>query len=98
MPVRHVVCFRFHPGTTPDQVAAVAAGLRELPGIIPEIVDYHAEPDLGINPTSWDFSVTADFRSEADYLTYRDHPDHQDHIARLVTPITAERAAVQIAL
>ncbi len=50
----------------------MAAGLQELPGLIPEIVDYHAEPDLGINPTSWDFSVTADFADQAGYLTYRD--------------------------
>jgi hypothetical protein len=71
--------------------------LRALPAIIPEIVDYRVGPDLGINPTSWDFAVSADFASEADFLTYRDHADHQAVITDLVLPITAERVAVQFA-
>ncbi len=95
MTMRHVVCFRFNPGTTAEQVIALAQGLEELPGIIPEIVEYRLGPDLGINEASWDFAVCADFASTADYVTYRDHPEHQARIAALVAPITAERVAVQ---
>jgi len=98
MSLRHVVCFRFHPDTTPDQVEALATGLGELPGIIPEIVDYRVGPDVGVNPTSWDFAVTADFSSVADYETYRDHAAHQAAIDAFVTPIAADRTAVQFAI
>ena len=97
MTMRHVVCFRFKAGTTPDQVSALADGLRELPALIPEIADYRVGPDLGLNPTSWDFAVTADFESSEDFLVYRDHPEHQARIASLVVPITEERVAVQFA-
>ena len=97
MTMRHVVCFRFQPGTSTDQVQALADGLRELPGLIPEITDYRVGPDLGINDTSWDFAVSADFASTADFVTYRDHPEHQARIQALVTPITAERVSVQYA-
>lgn len=97
MTLRHVVCFRFHPGTTDDQVDALAEGLRELPGIIPEIAAYHVGPDLGINDTTWDFAVTADFADAGAFLAYRDHPEHQARIQALVVPITAERVAVQFA-
>jgi hypothetical protein len=95
MSMRHVVCFRFEPGTTDDQVAALADGLRELPGLIPEIAAYAVGPNLGINPGTWDFAVTADFASVEDFVVYRDHPEHQARIAAFVVPITAERIAVQ---
>jgi len=95
MTMRHVVCFRFNPDTTTEQVVALAQGLEELPGIIPEIVEYRVGPDLGINEASWDFAVCADFASTADFVTYRDHPEHQARITSLVLPITAERVAVQ---
>ena len=95
MSFRHVVSFRFVEGTTPEQVQAMADGLRELPGIIPEMGTYLMGPDVGINADSWDFTINADFASEADYLTYRDHPEHQARIASLVKPILGERASVQ---
>lgn len=97
MSLRHVVCFRFHPGTTADQVDALASGLRELPALIPEIAAYQVGPNLGINPGTWDFAVTADFASEADFIVYRDHPEHQGRIQQFVVPITDERVAVQFA-
>jgi hypothetical protein len=95
MTMRHVVCFRFHPDTSSEQVEALASGLRELPGIIPEIADYRVGPDLGINEASWDFAVAADFAGPEDFVVYRDHPEHQERIRTLVAPITAERVAVQ---
>jgi hypothetical protein len=97
MSMRHVVCFRFQPDTSSEDVDALAAGLRELPALIPEIADYKVGPDLGINDGTWDFAVAADFGSTDDFLVYRDHPEHQARIQALVLPITAERVAVQYA-
>ncbi|HWJ98817.1 MAG TPA: Dabb family protein [Acidimicrobiales bacterium] len=97
MTMRHVVCFRFQPDTDPGQVDALAAGLRELPAIIPELAAYQVGPDLGIGEGTWDFAVVADFASTDDFAVYRDHPEHQARIQALVLPITAERVAVQYA-
>lgn len=97
MSLRHVVCFRFQPGTTPEQVTALADGLRELPGLIPEIAAYAVGPDVGINEASWDFAVTADFASTDDYVVYRDHPEHVARIEALVLPITEQRVSLQFA-
>jgi len=96
MTMRHVVCFRFKPDTTTEQVVAMAQALEELPGLIPEIADYRVGPDLGINETSWDFAVCADFASTEDYLTYRDHPEHVARIQAVVLPLVDERASVQL--
>lgn len=97
MPLRHLVLLRFHPGTSPEQVAAIATALRTLPGQIPELGTYLVGPDLAISDGTYDFGIAADFASQADYETYRDHPAHQAVIHELIAPLVAERAAVQYA-
>ena len=98
MAIRHAVLFKFKDDATAEQIAAMAAGLSRLPGLIPELTAYHFGVDAGINDTSWDFAVTADCGSVDDYLTYRDHPDHQALIRDVIMPIVAERVSVQFTL
>ena len=98
MPIRHVVILTFNEGTTTDQIDALTTGLRELPGLIPELLDYHVGPNAGIDPGTADFAIIANFASAADYAVYRDHAEHQARIRDLVRPIVAERRAVQFEL
>lgn len=93
--LRHVVVFRWHPGTTSEQVAAVTAALRALPAEIGELAAYHVGADAGINEGNHAYAVVADFATAEDYLAYRDHPAHQAVIRDLIAPLVAERAAVQ---
>ncbi len=93
--VRHVVCFRWHEGTTPEQVDEVAVALRELPGLIPEIHSFSCGPDVGDNAGNWDFAVVAEFDSIDDQTIYRDHPEHKRVITDFIAPIRADRAVVQ---
>lgn len=95
MPIHHVVQFRFHEGTDPQAIDELATSLRNLPGLIPEIANYVLGPDLGLNDTNWDFALSADFASVDDFETYREHPEHQAVLRDRITPITAERHAVQ---
>jgi hypothetical protein len=97
MSLRHVVVFRFRPGTPAEAVDRLASSLRELAVTLPEIAEYRVGTDLGVNPASWDFAVSADFADEHGYLAYRDHPEHQAIIREQVEPIVAERASVQFA-
>ena len=93
--IRHVVCFRWNEGTSPDQVDEVAAALRALPATIPEIRSFRCGADVGVNDGNWDFAVVADFDSIDDQTTYRDHPAHQRVITEHIAPIRSDRAAVQ---
>jgi len=95
---RHIVLLRWVDDATDEQKADVEAGLRELPGIIPEIRSYVMGADAGINPESYSFGVVADFDSAEDYVVYRDHPEHRKVIAERIAPILAERAAIQCAV
>lgn len=96
--IRHTAIFRWLEGTTPEQVAAVAAGLRALPDQIPSIRAYDVGPDLVLGEGRWDFAVVADFDDAAGYHEYVDHPAHQAVANELIAPIRAERAHAQIAL
>jgi hypothetical protein len=95
--IRHMVLFRWKEGTTAEQVEAVSAALRTLPGLVPEIRHYSFGKDVGVNPGTFDYGVTALFDSVDGYLAYRDHPEHQRIVQQLVMPNVAERAACQFA-
>jgi hypothetical protein len=73
----------------------VAAALRELQELIPEIRSFKCGPDVGVNPGDWDFAVVAALDSIDDPTIYLDHPEHQRVITDLIAPIRADRAAVQ---
>ncbi len=87
MTVRHVVVFRFHPGTPPQPIEELRAELAAFGPSLPEVRSYEVGVDLGVNSASWDFAVSATF----------DDTEHQRIIRELVEPIVVERASVQFA-
>lgn len=95
---RHVVLFTFAEGTTTRQKAEVAERLSQLPDRIPQIRSYSVGFDAGINPGNHQFAVVAEFADRRAYEVYRDHPEHRAVIDELITPILADRAAVQYEL
>jgi Stress responsive A/B Barrel Domain len=95
---RHVVMFTWVEGVTTLQRRTVAERLAGLPAEIPEIRKYSFGDDLGINEGTYDFVVVADFADQDDYLVYRDNPVHRTIIQESITPIVAQRAAVQYEL
>jgi hypothetical protein len=96
MAIRHMVLFKFSDDATDEQVDALAAGLDGMPAAVGKMLLYEHGRDVGANPPSWDYGLVAEFASVDDYLFYRDHADHQALIRDLVTPITVDRAGVQI--
>ncbi|GAA2137153.1 Dabb family protein [Actinomadura napierensis] len=92
---RHVAMFRWAEGTTIGQQEEVAARLRELTGVIPQIRGYSVGLDAGVDPGTYEFIVVADFAGKDDYLVYRDHPTHRAVVEEFVAPLVAERAAIQ---
>jgi hypothetical protein len=93
--IRHVVLFRWKPEVTDEQKHLVAAELGKLPSAIASIRSYVMGADAGINQGNAEFAVTADFDDEPGYLAYRDDPAHREVIATYITPLVAERTAVQ---
>ena len=93
---RHVVVFRFKPGTSDQQVDAIERGLAGLPARLPEMRSYAYGRDLGIREGNGDFAVVAEFDDEAAWLVYQQDEEHRRVIEQLIVPVTAERHAVQL--
>src|SRR5215472_12445752 len=93
--IRHTALFKWTTEATDEQKAAVLAELASLPPIVPSIRGFALGPDVGVATGNFDFAVTADFDDEAGFFAYRDDPVHREIVSRSVTPILAQRVAVQ---
>ena len=96
--IRHTALFKWAADAIDEQKQAAATEVAKLPSIVPSIRAFESGPDAGFNQGNFDFAVTADFDDEAGYLAYRDDPAHREIVQRYVTPIVAQRAAVQYEL
>jgi hypothetical protein len=92
---RHIVLFAWNQEATEEQKAEAAAQVASLPALVPTIRAFAFGADAGINSGNYDFAVTADFDDVAGYLAYRDDPRHREIVAKYLSPIRAERAAIQ---
>ena len=92
---RHVVLFRWQPGTSAAQVAALERVLAALPAEVPRIRAYRFGADAQQTPGNFDFAIVADFDDVEAWRAYVAHPAHQKLVADHIRPLVAERAAMQ---
>ena len=95
MGLRHISLLTFREDTTDDQIDAIVADLRALPGQIPEIRSYVVGTDLGLADGNASLAIVADFDDAAGYEVYRDHTAHQAVATDRIVPVLAGRSAIQ---
>lgn len=85
--VRHVVAFKFKPGTAPEKIKEVVDAFRALKDSIPVIVSL--ESGTNVSPEKLNKGFThcfiLTFRNEKDRDAYLVHPSHQA-FGKLVGP------------
>jgi hypothetical protein len=74
--LRHIVLFKWKPDTSPEQIQETEAGFAGMRDSIKVVRSMHFGPDLDLMEGTYDYAMVADFDSEADWRSYRDHPDH----------------------
>jgi len=95
--ITHIALFRWKPETTPEQIAAISAGLATLPGLIPSLKTYQFGTDIGASgPANMDYAVIATFETIEDFRAYLEHPEHDRVRAAIIRPWIAERSDVQL--
>jgi Stress responsive A/B Barrel Domain len=94
--LRHISCLTWKEGTPPEAVAAVEAGLAELPALIPELRAFSFGPDLGLASGNADFAIVADLDDTDGWRRYQEHPAHQALLVDRIRPILASRTAAQL--
>ena len=91
--IRHIVFFKFKPGTGEAKIAELKEKLGGLPGQIPEILAFEFGEDVIHSPRSYDFALIGSFADLEALDRYQVHPDHQLVIA-LVREISESVVAV----
>ena len=81
----HVVLFKFMPETTGEQAAQLEAGLKSLPPLISEILEFRVGRDVIHSERSYDLGLVSSFADQAALQRYQVHPAHQAVVALVKT-------------
>ena len=81
--LQHVVCMKFKPEVSSDEIDALERALDDLPNRIVEIQTYEFGRDVLHSERSWDFALVSGFANLETMQRYYQHPDHQAVVARL---------------
>jgi len=81
--LRHVVLFRWKPGTSPDKVREIEEAFRALPAKIPQVAGFEWGTDVSVQGFAGGFThcFVVSFASEQDRDIYLPHPDHAAFVA-----------------
>jgi hypothetical protein len=98
---RHVVMFKWNPGTPAETVKEVTDGLTACGRALAVTRSYTCGPDvqtaggLAGAEDRFDFAIVADFDDEAGWRVYDQDPEHNRLRAELIRPLVAHRMTVQ---
>ncbi|MBE6960899.1 MAG: Dabb family protein [Ruminococcaceae bacterium] len=87
--IRHIVMWKFRPGTEEEQKQFLD-GLRGLQGVIPELLKCEVAVAVG---DSYDAVLVSEFASLEALQSYKTDPRHQA-VSALCKSIRTDRAAV----
>lgn len=94
--ITHIVAFRWKPETTAENIAAIAAGLATMPGLVDSIRSYEFGSDIGLSGAgNMDFALVATFDSADGWHAYDENPDHEALRTDVIRPWVAERMVIQ---
>ena len=89
-PLRHVVAFKCAE-CSQAKVDVLGAALSALSTAIPELHTIHFGPDIGLREPGYnmDYTITADFSNQTDYLAFTNHPAYVEVVNELIKPLLA---------
>ena len=88
--IRHIVMWKFRPGTEAEQTRFFE-GLRGLQGVIPQLL--RCEVAVNVGKDNYDAVLISDFASLQDLETYKNDPRHKA-LSSLCKSIREDRVAV----
>ena len=73
----HIVCWKYKAETTEAEREEHRARLRNLPNVIPDILNFSVGADILHLERSFDTGLVATYPSREALDAYADHPEHQ---------------------
>jgi hypothetical protein len=92
------VLLRFRPDASPDRVVALRDGLLDLRAQVEEIRHISFGPNLAAGAEAWPWVVVVHVDDMTALGRYAVHPAHRKVVEELLTPILAERLAVDVSM
>ena len=74
----HIVCWKYKPETTQEEREEHIARLRNLPGVIPNILSFNVGFDILHLERSFDTGLVATYPDREALDFYTAHPAHQE--------------------
>lgn len=96
--IHHIVCFRFHPGTSEERIAEAGKGLMRMSGKIPDIRKVSFGPNLGPSAGEYSHVLVVACDDMASVNRYLEHPVHVQTVAEHIAPIREARLAIDVEL
>lgn len=88
--IRHIVMWKFRPGTEAEQERFLT-GLRRLQGVIPQLL--RSEVAVHVGPDNYDAVLVSEFESLETLEQYKNDPRHKA-VSALCKSIREDRVAV----
>ena len=88
--IRHIVMWKFHPGTETEQKKFLD-GLRSLQGVIPQLLK--SEVAVNVGEGNYDAVLVSEFESLEALEAYKNDPRHKA-VSTLCKSIREDRVAV----
>lgn len=88
--IRHIVMWKFRPGTEAEQ-AKFLEGLRSLQGVIPQLL--RSEVAVNVGQGNYDAVLISEFAGLAELEAYKNDPRHRA-VSALCKSIREDRTAV----
>jgi len=92
--IEHIVLFQFQPDASPESLAAVVTGLKELKGKIPQILQLSCGENFCDRAQGFTHGLVARFQDISSLKTYQEHPAHQEVVQNLIKPIAVNILAM----
>jgi uncharacterized UPF0160 family protein len=81
--LKHVVLFKFKKDVPEAAIAEIENGIAQLPGIIPEVLEFESGRDVMHSERSYDFALVSGFESLESMRRYQVHPAHQKVLVKI---------------
>jgi len=94
----HIGMLRLRSTATAAERDAIVAGLRDLVGAIPGLVEAHAYPDAGLREGTADVVFRMVFTDQDAWVAYGSHPAHQAVIRDRIGPVLESTLFAQVQL
>ena len=92
--IKHLVCFKFRPETSPEDVQGTLAALNALPGQIACVRNWSLGKNLSTRDTTYEYALSCDFADNAELQSYLQHPAHEQVARERLVRHWASRAIV----